>query len=164
MRLLQRLEHQVHSDHVQRHSPPHSEASHLDRGSGGQLEARHHPVTVPSTMPIRHYALKLDGAGEILRARPSHGPYDGRRPDSISTAARLGSGWEAASRFRLNQGPLRFRCTEAAWRAGPDSASLMLSQGEWHILTRPEAPAARAASRLTAHWQGPGPNSDLRRA
>ena len=76
------LPQEVHSDHVQGHSPSHSKASHLDRGTGGEAG---HP---------RHQALcSFDGA-EILRARHSYG----RRPDSISLAALLGGGWQAAFR------------------------------------------------------------------
>ncbi len=85
------LPQEVHSDHVQGHSPSHSEASHLDRGTGGKAG---HP---------RHQALcSFEGAeilcsfegAEILRACLSYG----RRPDSISPAALLGGGWQAAFR------------------------------------------------------------------
>ncbi len=61
----------MHSDHVQGHSPSHSEASHLDRGTGGEAG---HP---------RHQALCSFQGAEILRARLSYG----RRPVSISSAA-----------------------------------------------------------------------------
>lgn len=83
MRLLQRFHRKcAHSDHVQGHSPSHSEASHLDRGTGGEAG---HP---------RHQALCSFEGAEILRARLSYG----RRPDSISSAALLGGGWQAAFR------------------------------------------------------------------
>jgi hypothetical protein len=78
----------MYSDHVQGHSPSHSEASHLDRGAGGEAG---HP---------RHQALcsfEPKGA-EILKARFSYGRRLG--PDSISQAALalLGGGWQAAFR------------------------------------------------------------------
>jgi hypothetical protein len=70
MRASSALPQEVHSDHVQGHSPSHSEASHLDRGTGGEAG---HP---------RHQALCSFEGAEILRARLSYG----RRPDSISSA------------------------------------------------------------------------------
>ncbi len=62
MRLLQRFHRKcIHKGHVQGHSPPHSEASHLGRGTGGEAG---HP---------RHQALCSSADAEILRARPSYG-------------------------------------------------------------------------------------------
>jgi hypothetical protein len=61
----------------------HSEAPHLDRGTGGEAG---HP---------RHQALCSFEGAEIPRARFSYG----RRPDSISPAALLarGGGWQVLS-------------------------------------------------------------------
>ena len=86
MRLLQRfgasLPQEVHSHHVQGHSPPHSKASHLDRGTRSE-----------AGYPQHQALFSFEGA-EILRARLSYG----RRPDSVSPAALLGSGGQAAFR------------------------------------------------------------------
>jgi hypothetical protein len=81
VRLLQRLHRKcIRIMTMQGHSPPHSEASHLDKGTGGEAG---HP---------RHQALCSFEGAEILRARLSYG----RRPDAISPVALLGSGWQAA--------------------------------------------------------------------
>jgi hypothetical protein len=92
-RLLQRsLPQEVHSGHVQGHSPSHSEseASHLDRGTGP-------PPPGGEAGHPRHQALCSFEGAEILRARRFS---LGRRPDSISPAALLGGGWQAAFKFR----------------------------------------------------------------
>ncbi len=79
---------EVHSDHVQGHSPSHSEASHLDRGTRGEAGLpRHHDDQA---------LCSFEGA-EILTIRAARLSY-GRRPDSISSAALLGGGWQAAFR------------------------------------------------------------------
>ena len=66
--------------------PRHSEASHLDGGTGGEAG---HP---------RHQALCSFEGAEILQLRLRACLSYGRRPDSISSAALLGCGWQAAFR------------------------------------------------------------------
>jgi hypothetical protein len=71
------------------HSPSHSEASHLDRGTGGEAG---HPRTHPRHQP--EALCSFEGA-EIPRACLSYGRTGTGRPDSISPAALLGGGWQA---------------------------------------------------------------------
>ena len=131
----------------------HSEASHLDQGTGGEAGHPRHPSQA---------LCSFEGAG-ILRARLSYG----RRPDSISSAALLGAAvvdsdgkqpsgkikvlYDSAVQKLLDEVGLRVSLLDAA------------NKSEWHNITRPEAlaaqPEARAASRFPAQVAAKRPSA-----
>jgi hypothetical protein len=108
------------------HSPPHSEASHLDRDTGGKAG---HP---------RHRALCSFEGAEILWARLSYG----RRPDGLHHSCSAVGPWMASS-LQVDR-----RTHHSAVQKLLDEVGRSLleasNKSERHNITRPEALAAQA--------------------